>query len=91
MPIENSMVIWDEGISPHRRVAIIRIPKQDPRAIDDMKLAEELSFTPWHALPELRPLGSINRSRKTIYKTLSSVRHEMNGVPMQEPTSLPRP
>jgi hypothetical protein len=90
MPIENSMVIWDEQLSPYRRVAIIRIPRQDPRAIDDMKLAEELSFTPWHSLPDLRPLGSINRSRKIVYSALSSLRHEMNGVPMREPTSLPR-
>lgn len=91
MPIEDSMVIWDERLSPYRRVAIIRIPRQDPRTIDDMKLAEELSFTPWHALPDLRPLGSINRSRKTIYTALSSLRHEMNGIPKHEPTSLPRP
>lgn len=91
MPIENSMVIWDEALSPYRRVAIIRIPKQDPRAIRDLELAEQLSFTPWHASPDLRPLGSINRSRRTIYETLSMLRQEMNGIPHREPTEVPRP
>lgn len=91
MPIENSLVIWDETLSPYRRVAIIRIPKQDPKAIRDLDLAEQLSFTPWHTLPEERPLGSINRARRSIYETLSTLRHEMNGLPHREPTELPRP
>jgi hypothetical protein len=91
MPIENSMVVWDEKLSPYRRVALIRIPKQDPRAIKDLELAETLSFTPWHALPDLRPLGSINRSRRSIYEALSTLRHDMNGSTRREPTELPRP
>jgi hypothetical protein len=53
-----------------------------------LTLAENLSFTPWHALPDHLPLGSINRVRQRVYDTISIIRHELNGVPRQEPTSL---
>ena len=31
------------------------------------KRCEAMSFTPWHALKEHRPLGGINRLRKAVY------------------------
>ncbi|MEK1942330.1 MAG: hypothetical protein AAAB16_18325, partial [Pseudomonas sp.] len=36
------------------------------------------SFNPWHALPEHRPLGGINRLRKAVYEAVSAYRHERN-------------
>ena len=54
-----------------------------------MALAENLSFTPWHSLPEHRPLGGINRARKVAYRTISVFRHQRNGVPREEPVGLP--
>ena len=52
---------------------------------EDLKIAENLSFTPWHALEDQRPLGGINRARKVAYEAISKYRHERNGVPRVEP------
>ena len=90
MPVEDPLVMWDEAVSPFQRVAIIRIPKQDISAKSWVEFAENLSFTPWHSLPEHRPLGSNNRARRAVYEAISEFRHERNGVPRQEPTEIPR-
>ncbi len=51
------------------------------------EFCENLSFTPWHALPQHKPLGVTNRLRKVIYERISRVRHDMNQVKRQEPAS----
>ena len=89
VPIENSLAVWDESQSPYRRVALIRIPKQDIEAGSAQDIVEGLTFDPWHSLPDHRPLGSINRARRVIYEALSEFRHEANGLPRQEPTKIP--
>jgi hypothetical protein len=89
MPIEDSLTIWDEAQSPFQRVAIIRIPRQDITA-KGLEIAENLAFTPWHALPEHRPLGNMNRARRVIYEMVSEFRRTANGVGRrEEPTKLP--
>ncbi|MEJ7636502.1 MAG: catalase family protein [Singulisphaera sp.] len=92
MPVEDPTVGWDEAASPYRKVATIRIPPQVFDIPEQRAYCENLSFTPWHALPEHRPLGAINRARKVIYEALSARRHELNRVPRHEPTpaDLPR-
>jgi Dyp-type peroxidase family len=87
MPIEDPTIVWDERLSPFQRVASIRIPSQVFDSPDWMAFAENLSFTPWHALTDHRPLGGINRTRRTVYETISRLRREMNGVPRTEPSS----
>ena len=89
MPVEDPLVVWDETRSPFQPVAIIRIPKQDIAAPGRQDLAEDLVFTPWHALPEHRPLGSNNRARRAIYEAISKFRLEMNGRTHVEPERLP--
>ena len=86
MPIEDPTVRWGRCASPFRKVATIRIPAQDFTAKATKDFAENLSFTPWHSLPEHRPLGGINRVRRTVYETSSTYRHLINGVPQREPT-----
>lgn len=88
MPIEDPTVRWDEGASPFRKVASIQIPKQDFRSDRRRHLAEHLSFTPWHALEQHRPLGSINRVRRAVYAAISAERHARNEEPRREPTEL---
>ena len=90
MPVEDPLVEWTEADSPFRRVALIRIPKQDISGTENLKIAEQLSFTPWHALPEHQPLGSINRARRVIYEAVSEFRHKSNNSPRREPTELPK-
>lgn len=89
MPVEDPVVEWDENVSPFQRVALIRIPKQDITSKSWIEFGENLSFTPWHSLPEHRPLGSNNRARLQIYEAISDFRHEMNGVIGAEPTTIP--
>jgi hypothetical protein len=83
MPVEDPTVEWP---APWQKVATIRIPPQNFDTPEQQAFGENLSFTPWHALPAHRPLGGINRARKEIYRAISKQRHELNHVPRREPT-----
>jgi len=85
MLVEDAMTEWDEKAAPFYQVATIHIPKQEFDTPEQNKFCENLSFTPWHALPEHTPLGAVNRMRKVIYENISRVRHDMNSAPRQEP------
>ena len=70
MPVEDTSVEWDEKVSPPIPVAILTIGVQDVdspegRALD--KEGEAMSFSPWNALAEHRPMGGINRLRQAVY------------------------
>jgi hypothetical protein len=89
MPVEDPLTEWDEPVSPFRRVALIRIPMQDIADAGNIDTAEQMSFTPWHAVPEHRPQGSINRTRRVVHETVAKFRHERNRMPRAELTTLP--
>jgi hypothetical protein len=66
-PIEDASVDWDV---PYHVVGRIEIPAQElgsPRAEAVSAFVERLSFDPWHAVEELRPVGSMMRARKYAY------------------------
>jgi len=86
MPIEDATVEWDEAVSPYRKVARIVIPAQTFESPGQMDFCENLAFNPWRTLPEHRPLGGINRVRKTLYQSMAEFRHRQNGVDYAEPT-----
>lgn len=88
MPIEDPTIEWSEKDSPFILVAKIIIPRQEFVSPKQVTFCENLSFTPWHTLPEHRPLGGINRVRKIVYDTVSRVRHELNGEQRDEPTGF---
>jgi hypothetical protein len=67
-------------------VARITIPKQEFRSPAQMKLAEDISFNPWHGIEDHQPLGSINEARKTVYEAIAELRHKNGGVAAFEPT-----
>ena len=85
-PIEDSKVEWTEDISKPERVGRITIPIQDCMSPEQALFCENLSFSPWHTLPEHRPLGLVNWVRKIAYRKISELRHELNAAPRQEPT-----
>ncbi|MGN2483544.1 catalase family protein [Acinetobacter calcoaceticus] len=85
MLVEDSMTEWDEKAAPFYQVATIHIPKQNFDTLEQNKFCENLSFTPWHALPAHKPLGAVNRMRKVIYENISRIRHDMNSASRQEP------
>jgi hypothetical protein len=76
MPIEDASIEWRERDSPYRRVAQIRIPTQALDGPAATASCEEMSFNPWHALTEHRPLGGFNRARRDIYRELAAFRRE---------------
>jgi len=86
-PIEDTSVSWKPEHAPFVTVARLRIPKcdlADPRAKELTKTVEGLSFNPWHATEDHRPLGNVMRARKVAYQVSSDFRHHK-----PEPTSLP--
>jgi hypothetical protein len=72
-------------------VARITIPKQEFDTPEQQTYCENLSFTPWHAVAEQRPLGVMNRIRRVVYETISATRHELNGAPRREPVDMSVP
>ncbi len=83
MPVEDTTVEWSESDSPFVKVAKVDIPSQQFDANNDF--CEGLSFSPWHSLPEHRPIGVMNRIRKAVYLEVSRYRRQRNGVPLCEP------
>jgi catalase len=78
MPIEDSTIEWEEEESPFIKVATIRIPSQEFDTPEMNEFDEKLAFSPWNTLPELQPLGGVNRSRKRIYQELAKLRNQSN-------------
>jgi hypothetical protein len=76
-PVENPMVRWTSEPIP---VATIKIAPQAFDTPERMKEAEDLSFDPWHALAEHRPLGGINRARREVYAASLTLRQSSAAV-----------
>jgi hypothetical protein len=95
-PVEDPSILWPETktllsgphFSPYQTVAILRIPKQNFDTSERDEFCEHLSFTPWHSLPEHKPLGRTNRMRLKVYENISRYRHRANGVKRREPKTL---
>jgi hypothetical protein len=86
-PIEDTSVSWKPGHAPWLTVARLRIPRCDLADLRTRALSEavdRLSFTPWHATEDHRPLGNVMRARKVAYQVSSEFRKHA-----PEPTSLP--
>jgi len=86
MPIENAAVLWPQQLSPRVSVATLRIPRQKFDSPAQINFEKQLSYNPWHCIPEHRPLGNQSRARKRMYLALSTFRHQMNAIPHYEPT-----
>ena len=48
-------------------VATLRIPRQNFDSPEQLAFARNLSFNPWHCIPEHRPLGNQSRARRRMY------------------------
>lgn len=83
--IEDPRIEWT---SPWVSVAKLRIEKQEFDTPEQNEYCENLSFTPWHSLPDHRPLGRTNRARGILYNVISKHRHFENKVKRVEPTNL---
>ncbi len=86
MPIEDPGIAWDETDSPFQKVATLTIPSQVFDTPERREFGDNLSFNPWRALPEHRPLGGISQARRQVYEALSIFRHERNQAARVEPS-----
>jgi hypothetical protein len=86
MPLDDPFRVWSLALSPPRHGATVRLQKQTIDTDAIKAYGENLSFTPWHCLPEHRPLGALNRARRVVYETLAAYRREVNQVSQQEPS-----
>src|SRR6266850_5107306 len=88
MPVEKTTVRWPESLSPYVTVAKLRLPQQDIGGEDNFEKMDKTSMTAWRVTNEHRPLGSIMRSRKEVYRQSSILRHETNNQERKEPKNL---
>jgi len=87
-PIEDPTRAWSKAPGAQRIwLAELILPKQ---AVDAaLSLAENLSFSPWHSLPQHEPVGYINRAREPIYRAMARERHVLNQVSPAETSEAP--
>lgn len=79
--IENAMITWNEDVSPMIHVGKMTVKKQSGfRNSMKMDACENMTFNPWRAPSENRPLGGVNRIRLEVYLNQSKLRHEHNGL-----------
>ena len=91
MDVEDAKTEWSPSEAPFRRVATLRFPAGQAFDTMEQNLAcEDMAFTPWHALPEHKPLGALNRIRKVVYRRISAFRRNNNEAPREEPPSFHR-
>ena len=84
MSLDDATREWSEEEAPFIPLATITIPKQDFSGAEQAQFCENLSFAPWHSLPEHRPLGQLNRLRRHAYPASSGYRHEQNQAPIPD-------
>ena len=81
---------WDETAFPYETVGRVVIPKgQDAfgparRTFWD----DRMKLNVWYGLEAHRPLGSVNRLRKELYKMSARTRGEMNAVEVRDVDSV---
>jgi catalase len=87
-PIEDASVEWREEDAPFVTVGRLTLKAQDPRSEKGKRLAERietLSFDPWHAPVEFRPLGNMMRARNAAYRLSTQ---ERKAAPEPDGTEL---
>jgi hypothetical protein len=70
-PIEDASREWKEEAAPWITVGRLTLPRQEtgsPRGRRVAEVIERLSFDPWHALVDHRPLGDMMRARNVAYR-----------------------
>lgn len=84
--VEDATTKWPGEYYTVAHVKIDKTENSASRLSERKDLCENMSFNPWRTLEVHRPLGRINRARKTTYLMSSTFRHDSNRVPMAEPT-----
>jgi hypothetical protein len=83
MPLDKAMTEWPETELIH--AGTLMLDQQDIWAEGQSDYGQQLSFNPWHSLPEHEPVGSLSAARKITYAASSETRHLANGISPEEP------
>ncbi|KAM0723508.1 hypothetical protein Q7P37_000495 [Cladosporium fusiforme] len=88
--IEDCSKPWDEETYPFETVARVVLPRgQD--AFDPQRRVfweDNMKLNPWYGLEAHRPMGSINRLRKSLYQRSVAKRNELNAAHAKVVSSL---
>jgi hypothetical protein len=90
-PIEDPTVEWAERDAPWVALARLAIPAQATESRAGRTLAayvERLSFDPWHALVEHRPLGVVMRARAVAYRQAAIARGALSELEVKPPSAV---
>jgi catalase len=88
-PIEKADKPWPEDKSPWQTVGKITVgPQESYSDARELFVDERLSFSPWHALEDHRPLGGIMRSRLKAYEEARKYRAQRNARDIVEPKEI---
>jgi hypothetical protein len=88
-PTEDGSVVWDEATAPYQTIATVEFPPQDSLTAERRTLWEDrMKLSPWNALAEHQPLGSINRLRKIVYDMSVKKREAVNATPSVQVNSM---
>ncbi|CAO2654028.1 Nn.00g107610.m01.CDS01 [Neocucurbitaria sp. VM-36] len=88
-PTEDASVVWDEATAPYQTIAILEFPPQDSLTAERRTFWEDrMKLSPWDALAEHRPLGSINRLRNIVYEISRKKREAINATPLKAMNSV---
>ena len=86
-PIEDTSVPWRSKEIRMWKVAQLRIPRcdlNDPQTREQSEKIDRLSFSPWHATEDHRPLGNVMRARRVAYEKSAELRQHA-----PEPKAIP--
>lgn len=76
-PIENAASEWLESDAPFVTVARLTLFQQQLRSPEGRRIqeyVEQLSFDPWHAAEDFRPIGQVMRARNPAYRVSTQTR-----------------
>jgi len=77
--IEDAMLKWEEKKSPYIKVGKLTVSKQSGfRSKSRMKACEDMTFNPWRAHSDNRPMGGVNRVRLEVYLKQFKLRQDYN-------------
>ncbi|MGL4738306.1 MAG: hypothetical protein ACRCW2_12725 [Cellulosilyticaceae bacterium] len=77
MSIEDVSCPWNVLEAPWIKVGELMIPRQRFDTAKRHQIAEQLTFTPGHALKVHAPVGGLNQARVAIYKEMSAFRQSV--------------
>jgi Catalase len=76
-PIEDTSIAWEPSAAPIEPVATLTIAQQDmttAAAREKSRIINASAFNPWNTTDEFRPLGNLNRARKSVYAASAALR-----------------